>query len=290
MYAFGISLSGDENIPLCMNNYKQCNCNCYRADRFSRSTSPIAGNIRNNNIDFQSRIEYIVEGDEDPTRIIPDRIKGLKPSNDIVIDVPSLRISETSKINNGPGFQAQSYEMLSTMKSLFPIMLLTLATSIFVHTHAAVYVTPFLTSLTTANILPASQVSIMYRYVTDRVIPQSLETLQKMLIMEFWRRAWGETWKIGVKYWDTVWDSVPSVCTERRIQILGSIYDCPAWLSELDAFLFSTFERGSKKLLEKGAERNFWMILNSFKDKSLSVVSSIFFNVRSLQSESGLSI
>eukprot|EP00815_Leptocylindrus_aporus_P011515 CAMPEP_0116070232 /NCGR_PEP_ID=MMETSP0322-20121206/12878_1 /TAXON_ID=163516 /ORGANISM="Leptocylindrus danicus var. apora, Strain B651" /LENGTH=335 /DNA_ID=CAMNT_0003557983 /DNA_START=100 /DNA_END=1107 /DNA_ORIENTATION=+ len=111
------------------------------------------------------------------------------------------------------------------------------------------------------------------RFVCEKVIPAGFETIQKMLLMEFWRRVWGATWSLIIKYWRP-WNDRPSICKDGNF--IG-IWSCPQWLKRADELAYGTFERGFKKLVEKSAYKNFFMVFDKAIENAKTFACSVIF-------------
>lgn len=110
-------------------------------------------------------------------------------------------------------------------------------------------------------------------FVCEKVIPAGFETIQKMLLMEFWRRVWGATWSLIIEYWRP-WNERPSICKDGNF---FGIWSCPQWLKRADKFAYGTFERGFKKLVEKSAFKNFFMLFDKAIENAKTYACSVIF-------------
>lgn len=121
------------------------------------------------------------------------------------------------------------------------------------------------------NVLSAFLISVqsvatiekISKYCFEKVLPGALQTLEKMAIMEFWRRVWSVTYKVGLKYWRMFlpWNGKPSIC--KNIDV----FECPAWLVQTEEFVIGTLERGVKKLVEKAAYNRFFIAVDDVRSK-----------------------
>jgi len=101
------------------------------------------------------------------------------------------------------------------------------------------------------------------KYTTQKIIPTGWEALQKMVLMEFWRRVWMCAWKKGQMTWDYVSMS-PAFAS------LSSKFSW-SWIYKTMDFLDSALNRGGKKTVEKFVERrvqdafkSWWLMSNNF--------------------------
>lgn len=268
-YAFGL-----HNV----NTYTSstCECDCQVPFGCLKSSS-------NMSLDFQSRLgnnrERNDDNEEDYVEAAPNTsgtAKTLKYLSAETIAIPSIWNKNDNFSKSLEKYETQSLLPLSSLVPVFFIILLvgTIATC---STHATIALFSSTAGCITNNVFDAIQTDHVYRYIFDAITPLSLETFRKMIIMEFWRRAWGKAWQVMVKHWNTVWESIPSFCNDNKL--FYSNYQCPTWISRLDEFLFGTIERGSKKLLEKGAEKTFWRTFNTIKKVTVSSLSWILFNI-----------
>ena len=101
------------------------------------------------------------------------------------------------------------------------------------------------------------------KYCFEKVLPGALQSLEKMAIMEFWRRVWRVTYKVGVKYWKMLlpWNGKPSICNN------AVMFECPTWLVQTEDFVVGTLERGVKKLIEKTAYNRFFIAIDDARAK-----------------------
>ena len=116
-----------------------------------------------------------------------------------------------------------------------------------------------------SSIFNNDQLQKVLVYAKEKVLPMAWETLQKMAIMEFWRRIWGVVWNVVTKYWEPMWDMLPSLCNSDSV--------CPNWIPKVEKLLYGSIERGSKKLLEKAASERFWRTFGELR----KYVDSILF-------------
>jgi hypothetical protein len=102
-----------------------------------------------------------------------------------------------------------------------------------------------LDSVAMAQLLSARQVQL---YVKDKILPYTWDTLQKMMLMEVWRRVWmllGSSMKEYLAQEETKVDSSSS---QGRL--------LPKWVHYIYNFFEEMLKRGTKSLIRKTVEKN----------------------------------
>jgi len=110
--------------------------------------------------------------------------------------------------------------------------------------------------IVTLQTMFANPHSPLREFLTRKFIPLSWDALQRMLVMEFWRRVWRLIWTVS-KSWRP-WLDDPSICKN---------IDCPDWLQRLDTFVVTAVMSGFKSLFQKAVQKRVWVSVEDLKDK-----------------------